>query len=116
MSIRLTPGTEIVRATADQIVFCANRPRRTFEIDREAAHGFRVRETSLFQSAGRQGRPTVGHEHNVISQGQMNKWVSARLEEVRAAAIFSGGLSLPEASTMVMMVASALITLWASTV
>ena len=117
-SIRLTPGAEIVRATPDHIVFYGNRPRRTFEIGREGPHGFRVQETMVFQAAGRSGQPTSHHERNVINKSQMTKsqmtrWVSARLEEIRTSSIYSGGLTLPEGSTVLMMMVSALITFWA---
>jgi hypothetical protein len=111
-SIRLTPGAEIVRAAPDLIVFYGNRPRRTFEIGREGAHGFRVEETMVFQAAGRSGQPASCHQRNVINKSQMTKWVSARLEEIRASTIYSGGLTLPEGSTVLMMMLSALITFW----
>jgi hypothetical protein len=114
--IHLTPGAEIVRATPDHIVFCSHEPRRTFEIRREATQGFRVEEIRGSQSAGRHRRLASCDERITIDQSQMTEWVIGRLEEVRASSFFSGGLCLPEATTLLLMLASALITIGSSIV
>jgi hypothetical protein len=83
--VRATPGAEVVEGGEDRIRFRGEAPRRTFEVFCEDGGGFRVKETTGFQTAGRSGQPTPYGEWEVINEGQMVGWVTARLKELRAA-------------------------------
>jgi hypothetical protein len=114
--IRSTLGTEIIRATPDHIVFCGKGPRRTFEIRREGTRGFRVEEIMEFQAAGQDRQPASHPERTILNRSQMTEWVSARLQEVQVSSLLTGGLSWPERSAVLMMIASAFITIGSSMV
>jgi hypothetical protein len=49
-----------------------------------------------------------------MDQVQMTEWVAARLREVQVASLLTGGLSWPERSAVLMMLASAFITIGSS--
>jgi hypothetical protein len=83
--IKSTSKAEIVEADANQVRFCGRSPRRTFEITREGAGGFRVKETTGWQTAGRSGQPAAYGDRDVISEKQMMEWVLAQLNELEAA-------------------------------
>jgi hypothetical protein len=114
--IRSTLGTEIIRATPDHIVFCGKGPRRTFEIRREGTRGFRVEEILDLQAAPRDRQPASRPERTVLNGSQMTEWVSARLGEVQLSSLLAGGLRWPERSAILMMIASAFITIGSSMV
>jgi hypothetical protein len=83
--IRSSAGAEVVETSADRIGFCGRAPLRTFKIIGEGAEGFRVKETTGFQTAGRSGEPTPYCDQDVITESKMIGWVTARLKELAVA-------------------------------
>ena len=83
--INSTRGVEIDEASADRIRFHGVVPLRTFEITRDGG-GFHVGETTGFQTAGKSGQPTPYARDQAITQEQMMRWLTARLNELRTAA------------------------------
>jgi hypothetical protein len=84
--ISLTPGAEIIEVSADHIHFRGTAPLRTFKIAQADARRFRVKETTGFQTAGRNGQPTPYCDREEITRDQMVRWLAARLKELRTAA------------------------------
>lgn len=83
--IRSTSKAEIDEADANHVCFRGQAPLRTFEIIREGAGGFRVKETTGWKTAGRSGEPSAYSDRDVIGEKQMIEWVLARLNELQAA-------------------------------
>ncbi len=109
-SIRAAPGSELVRATPNHVVFCGTRPRRTFDIRFDGANGFHVTEIMAGQPAGRHRAAACRPERTRVNQVQMTEWTKARLDEVRMSSLFSAGFKRPEGSTIVMLIVSAMVT------
>jgi hypothetical protein len=83
--VNATPGAEIVEGSEDRIRFRGKAPQRTFEVVCEDGGGFRVKETTGFQTAGRNGQPTPYGERDVIDESRMLGQVRTWLNQLRAA-------------------------------
>ena len=81
--ITSTPEAEIIEANAKGVCFRGHSPLRTFIIIREGDL-FRVKETTGWQTAGRNNEPSAYSDRDIITESQMMGWVSARLKELRA--------------------------------
>jgi hypothetical protein len=80
-----TPKVEIVEVDANHVCFRGQSPRRTFWIIHEGVDRFRVKETTGWQTAGRSGEPSAYSDRDIITESQMVRWLSARLNELQAA-------------------------------
>jgi hypothetical protein len=83
--IRSTSNAEVVEVGGDRIRFRGKSPRRTFEIICEDAQGYRVKETTGFQTAGRSGGPAPHSDRDVITESKMIGWLTSQLNELGVA-------------------------------
>jgi hypothetical protein len=82
--IRNASKAEIVEADANCVCFRGQSPLRTFQIVREDADRFRVKDTTGWPTAGRSGEPSAYSDRDIITENQMIDWLSARLNELQA--------------------------------
>jgi hypothetical protein len=83
--IKSRPGAEIVEAGPNGVRFCRQSPLRTFEVIRDGGQGFRVQETTGFQTAGRSNEPSRYSARDIIAETPMIEWVTVQLRGLASA-------------------------------
>jgi hypothetical protein len=69
----------------NRICFSGTAPRRTFEIRKEGAQSFRVRETTGCQTAGKSAEPSRFGDRDMLTESEMICWLTDQLNQLRTA-------------------------------